>query len=70
MTPQQRKEVLLALSTLENKARQFNAVRDLLDKHDRLESTIKVIDKTLRVPAAEYVPAIQDVFKLIDALEK
>lgn len=28
---------------------------------------IEQIDKTLRVPAAEYVPAIVDVFTLIDA---
>ena len=30
------------------------------------ENTIRHIDMTLRVPAAEYVPAIQDVFKIID----
>ena len=30
------------------------------------ENTIRHIDMTLRVPAAEYVPAIQDVFIIID----
>jgi hypothetical protein len=34
---------------------------------DRLKKLIADIDRTLRVPAAEYVPAIGDVFKLIDA---
>lgn len=33
---------------------------------ERLLSLIHQIDKTLMIPAAEYVPAIGDVFKLID----
>lgn len=33
-----------------------------------LRHLVKRIDETLRVPAAEYVPAIGDVFSLIDAL--
>jgi hypothetical protein len=33
-----------------------------------LRHLVKRIDETLRVPAAEYVPAIGDVFTLIDAL--
>lgn len=33
-----------------------------------LRHLVKRIDETLRVPAAEYVPAISDVFTLIDAL--
>lgn len=35
-----------------------------------LRHLVKRIDETLRVPAAEYVPAIRDVFDLIDALGK
>lgn len=38
----------------------------MLAKIVRLEAAIKNIDLTLRVPAAEYVPAIQDVFQIID----
>jgi len=32
----------------------------------RLTRLVRDIDTTLRVPAAEYVPAIGDVFELID----
>ena len=35
-----------------------------------LEQCIRDIDKTLRVPAAEYVPAIGDVFAIIDKVLK
>jgi hypothetical protein len=35
-----------------------------------LRQLIEQIDKTLRVPAAEYVPAIGDVFMLIDTANK
>lgn len=38
----------------------------MMQKISRLEAVIKKIDLTLRVPAAEYVPAIQDVFQIID----
>jgi hypothetical protein len=33
---------------------------------DAAEKLVREIDRTLRVPAAEYVPAIQDVFTMID----
>lgn len=36
------------------------------ERINALEDLIRTIDSTLRVPAAEYVPAIQDVFELID----
>ena len=39
----------------------------LLDEVDRLRGLVDAIDRTLRVSAAEYVPAIQDVFCAIDA---
>lgn len=32
----------------------------------RLRGTLREIDQTLRIPAAEYVPAIGDVFNIID----
>lgn len=38
----------------------------LLQRIVTLETLIAKIDQTLRVPAAEYVPAIGDVFQLID----
>lgn len=48
-------------------------VSDLLAERDRLaarckamEEVVERIDQTLRVPAAEYVPAIGDVFTIID----
>lgn len=44
----------------------LNATRPLLDEIERLRALIVRIDETLRVPAAEYVPAISDVFALID----
>ena len=41
------------------------------DKIDRLTQALLYVDYTLRVPAAEYVPAIGDVFNIIDkALRK
>ena len=35
----------------------------------RLTNAIKRIDQTLRVSAAEYVPAIRDVFDIIDEVK-
>jgi hypothetical protein len=35
-----------------------------------LEQALRRLDDTLRVPAAEYVPAIQDAFTIIDAAMK
>lgn len=35
---------------------------------ERLRAGLKEIDATLRVPAAEYVPAIGDVFSIIDGV--
>ena len=46
--------------SLERQAKQLSAA----------EALISVIDATLRVPAAEYVPAIQDVFTSIDLWKK
>lgn len=43
-----------------------STVLALLDENERLRALVKRIDETLRVPAAEYVPAISDVFALID----
>lgn len=42
----------------------------LADEVERLRKLIEVIDRTLRVDAAEYVPAIGDVFTLIDKVLK
>lgn len=36
----------------------------------RAEETLRRIDQMLRIPAAEYVPAISDVFAEIDAYFK
>lgn len=36
------------------------------DEIAKLRKVIQQIDQTLRVPAAEYVPAIGDVFTIID----
>lgn len=36
---------------------------------NRLREAIQKIDLTLRIPAAEYVPAIGDVFEIIDSLK-
>jgi hypothetical protein len=48
--------------------------RERAEKAERdvlvLRHLVKRIDETLRVPAAEYVPAIGDAFTLIDALAK
>lgn len=41
----------------------------LIAENERLRSAIEDIDQTLRVPAAEYVPAISDVFTIIDGLK-
>lgn len=47
----------------------FNAVS--LSDYNKLLTILERIDTTLRVPAAEYVPAIQDVFKIInETMEK
>jgi hypothetical protein len=47
-----------------------NALGDVEARVEKLEALIRDIDYTLRVPAAEYVPAIRDVFKLIDEWKK
>lgn len=39
---------------------------DLLEQRDRYRAALERINKTLTVPAAEYVPAIQDAFQIID----
>lgn len=36
-------------------------------QRDRLKKVVRDIDNTLRVPAAEYVPEIGDVFTIIDS---
>ena len=41
----------------------------MLQEIERLRAALKLIDETLRVPAAEYVPAIQDVFLIIDKVK-
>ncbi len=49
---------------------QCKLAKDTIDRQakeiERLTAVINDIDLTLRVPAAEYVPAIGDVFTLID----
>jgi hypothetical protein len=37
-----------------------------IEEIDSLKLALKEIDEVLRVPAAEYVPAIGDAFKIID----
>jgi hypothetical protein len=44
-------------------------VYDLVAEVVRLRQAIVQVDLTLRVPAAEYVPAISDAFTIIDQLE-
>ena len=39
---------------------------ELINEIERLTDAIVRIDRVLRVPAAEYVPAIGDAFKIID----
>ena len=47
------------------------ADRDWRDVRIRqLEDAIRDVDLALRVPAAEYVPAIGDAFKIIDAAQR
>ena len=41
----------------------------LVERVSMLEEAVSKIDLTLRVPAAEYVPAIGDVFTIIDSLK-
>jgi hypothetical protein len=41
----------------------------LENENKRLKIALEEIDNTLRVPAAEYVPAISDVFTIIDKLK-
>ena len=41
-------------------------VPSLVAEVERLQELLERIDRTLRIPAAEYVPAIGDVFTLID----
>lgn len=52
-------------------------VLDVLDserrakaKADRYRTALERVDKALTVPAAEYVPAIQDAFQIIDTALK
>jgi hypothetical protein len=47
-----------------------NHLPEILTRMDALEAAIKKIDHTLRVPAAEYVPVIGDVFTIIDSLAR
>ena len=44
-------------------------VSELEAEVERLRAAIREIDHTLRVPAAEYVPAIGDAFTIIDRLK-
>lgn len=39
------------------------------EEAERLTNAIRRIDHTLRIPAAEYVPAIGEVFTIIDGLQ-
>lgn len=41
-------------------------IKELRERVAQLEGAIKAIDRCLRVPAAEYVPAMADAFKIID----
>lgn len=45
----------------------LNNLPALLAALEERTEALRLIDKTLRVPAAEYVPAIGDAFKIIDA---
>ena len=48
-------------------AKQFHQAAQVLAREvERLLDVIDKIDRTLRCDAAEYVPAIRDVFHLID----
>lgn len=40
------------------------------EREKKILDAIERIDLTLRIPAAEYVPAISDVFTVIDNLKK
>jgi hypothetical protein len=40
--------------------------REAAKRIRELLQTLSIIDKTLTIPAAEYVPAISDVFTIID----
>lgn len=44
----------------------YAEIAKLTAERDALRELVEAIDLTLRVPAAEYVPAIGDVFTLID----
>lgn len=41
-------------------------IRKLTEKVVRLQTLVDQVDQMLHIPAAEYVPAIVDVFELID----
>ena len=44
-------------------------IAEACEINKRLCQAIVLIDQTLRVPAAEYVPAIGEVFRIIDGLK-
>lgn len=66
MTDTELREYIKAWEEEERQAIGPAAAREVL----RLRGLVHNIDLTLRVPAAEYVPAIGDVFKLIDETGK
>jgi hypothetical protein len=43
-----------------------DSARVMAARNLALETALRQIDQTLRIPAAEYVPAIGDVFTIID----
>ena len=44
----------------------LSEIKDLERRLDKADSMIIQIDQMLRVPAAEYIPAVRDVFNLVD----
>jgi DUF438 domain-containing protein len=77
MLPLSKESRLIIIETLRDK--KVNLCAKCQDKHQnkqlkaeliKANSLIQEIDKTLRVPAAEFVPAIGDVFALIDKAKK
>ena len=54
-----------------SRAGHLAAAEEVIDKvsaeRDRYRAALERVDKMLTVPAAEYVPAIQDAFQIIDA---
>lgn len=45
-------------------------IASLKATNSRLRAAMKGIDMALRIPAAEYVPAIGDVFRIIDSAKE